>query len=138
MSSLRICLFGRFEVKQENQVQTGAWTRRAQELLCYLVLHNNSLAEKTTARNAAKHLQRPIQRSADEVAGPVSLLAKNNAGILQPGQMRKTEFLEQLKEISSVVADDALAHRSQVKVPSHLSRSESVPRVKGAWIYACA
>jgi DNA-binding SARP family transcriptional activator len=39
MNSLRVCLFGRFEVQLENQGQTGVWTRRAQELLCYLVLH---------------------------------------------------------------------------------------------------
>jgi DNA-binding SARP family transcriptional activator len=41
MSDLHIRLFGKFEVRQGAQVQTGMWTRRAQELLCYLVLHQN-------------------------------------------------------------------------------------------------
>jgi DNA-binding SARP family transcriptional activator len=41
MSELHIRLFGKFEVRQGVQVQTAAWTHRAQELLGYLVLHRD-------------------------------------------------------------------------------------------------
>src|SRR5512139_530021 len=41
MGELRIRLFGKLEIRQGDQVQTGAWTRRGQELLCYLVLHRH-------------------------------------------------------------------------------------------------
>jgi len=41
MSNLRIRLFGKFEVRQDDQVETGALTHRAQELLSYLILHRH-------------------------------------------------------------------------------------------------
>lgn len=41
MNSLHIRLFGKFDVRQDDQIQTSRWTRRGQELLCYLVLHRS-------------------------------------------------------------------------------------------------
>ncbi len=41
MVELHIRLLGKLEIRQGDQIQTGIWTRRAQELLCYLVLYRN-------------------------------------------------------------------------------------------------
>ena len=39
MSLLRVSLFGRFEVRSKEEVLTGFQARKAQELLCYLLLY---------------------------------------------------------------------------------------------------
>ena len=41
MGNLHIRLFGKFKVTQDDRVETGTWTRRAQELLCYRFLDQN-------------------------------------------------------------------------------------------------
>jgi DNA-binding SARP family transcriptional activator len=41
MGDLRISLFGKLEIRLSDQFQTNAWTRRGQELLCYLILYRN-------------------------------------------------------------------------------------------------
>ncbi len=43
MDEFRICLFGKLEIRQGDQLQTSAWTRRGQELLCYLALYRHKV-----------------------------------------------------------------------------------------------
>lgn len=56
-----------------------------------------------------QHLQRVVQRQAAENAGAASLIVEDDAPNLQPGQMRKSEFLAQLQEAVCAAADEALA-----------------------------
>jgi DNA-binding SARP family transcriptional activator len=50
MSTLRICLFGKFCVRRNEQVLDGFDARKVQELFCHLLLHrNHSLPRETLA-----------------------------------------------------------------------------------------
>ena len=50
MSTLRICLFGKFCVRRDEQVLDGFDARKVQELFCYLLLHrDHSLPRETLA-----------------------------------------------------------------------------------------
>src|SRR5438876_1861377 len=50
MSTLRICLFGKFCVRRNKQVLDGFDARKVQELFCYLLLHrDHSLPRETLA-----------------------------------------------------------------------------------------
>ncbi len=50
MSALRICLFGKFCVRRNEQVLDGFDARKVQELFCYLLLHrDHSLPRETLA-----------------------------------------------------------------------------------------
>jgi DNA-binding SARP family transcriptional activator len=50
MSTLRICLFGKFCVRRNEQVLDGFDARKVQELFCYLLLHrDHSLPRETLA-----------------------------------------------------------------------------------------
>ena len=50
MSTLKICLFGKFYVRRNEQVLDGFDARKVQELFCYLLLHrDHSLSRETLA-----------------------------------------------------------------------------------------
>jgi DNA-binding SARP family transcriptional activator len=50
MSTLRICLFGKFFVRRDEQMLDGFDARKVQELFCYLLLHrDHSLPRETLA-----------------------------------------------------------------------------------------
>lgn len=67
------------------------------------------IAAQIGQRQGNDHLQRVLQRQTGEVAAPASLIVEDDAETLQPGQMRKSEFLAQLKEASCAAADEALS-----------------------------
>lgn len=59
MGRLRVRLFGRFEVRHERQVVPGLEPRKAQELLAYLLLHN----EYPRSREAAANIMWPASNT---------------------------------------------------------------------------
>ena len=70
MGQLRVRLFGRFDVRHEQQTVPGLAPRKVQELFAYLLLHNGRLHSRETlatmmwprskARQARKHLRHTL------------------------------------------------------------------------------
>jgi hypothetical protein len=83
-----------------------------------------ALQLKTNAASAAPHIQRAPRNGdsattlataeeAEPTAGPGALIVEDDAATVAPGQMRKSEFLEQLRSTVCTTADEALAEAGQ-------------------------
>ena len=54
------------------------------------------------------YVQRYLQRQAEETSAPAALIVDDDAESLQPDQMRKSDFLNQLREAVCATANEAL------------------------------